>query len=57
MSAFGNYYKDDLVDSIKNLIENKKDNNPDIQFNELIKEVMEVVSYGIEKGFWEIENL
>ena len=56
MSAFGNYLKDDIVSSIKNFIEDKKQQQPDIQINELIKETMEAVNYGLEHAIWEIEN-
>ena len=56
MSAFGNYIKDDIVYSIKNFIEEKKQQQPDIQINELIKETMEAVNYGLEHAIWEIEN-
>jgi len=56
MSAFGNYIKDDIVSSIKNFIEEKKQQQPDIQINELIKETMEAVNYGLEHAIWEIEN-
>ena len=57
MSAFGNYTKDDIVASIKTFIEEKKQQQPDIQINELIKETMEAVNYGLEHAIWEIENL
>jgi len=56
MSAFGNYLKDDIVSSIKNFIEEKKQQQPDIQINELIKDTMEAVNYGLEHAIWEIEN-
>lgn len=56
MSAFGNYLKDDIVASIKAFIEEKKQQQPDIQINELIKETMEAVNYGLEHAIWEIEN-
>ncbi len=56
MSAFGNYIKDDIVASIKTFIEGKKQQQPDIQINELIKETMEAVNYGLEHAIWEIEN-
>ena len=57
MSAFGNYTKDDIVASIKTFIEEKKQQQPDIQINELIKETIEAVNYGLEHAIWEIENL
>ena len=56
MSAFGNYIKDDIADSIKTFIEEKKQQQPEIQINELIKEIMEAVSYGLEHAIWNIEN-
>lgn len=56
MSAFGNYIKDDIVASIKTFIEEKKQQQPDIQINELIREIMEAVNYGLEHAIWEIEN-
>lgn len=56
MSAFGNYLKDDIVSSIKNFIEDKKQQQADIQINELIKETMEAANYGLEHAIWEIEN-
>ncbi len=56
MSAFDNYLKDDIVHSIKEYVSDLKENKPDLQYNEIIKEVMEAVSYGLEKSFWEIEN-
>jgi hypothetical protein len=57
MSAFDNNIKDEIVDSIKNFIEEKKEQQPTIQINELIKEVMEAVSVGLERGIWYIENV
>ena len=56
MSAFGNYLKDDIVDSIKNFVSDKKEDNPEIQINQLVKEVMEAVSYGLESSIYKIEN-
>jgi hypothetical protein len=56
MSAFENYLKDDIVSSIKNYIEEKKQQQPEIQINELIRETMEAVNYGLEHAIWEIEN-
>ena len=56
MSAFGYYQKDEIVESIKNFIEHKKDQKPDIQINELIVETMEAVSCGLERAIWNIEN-
>jgi hypothetical protein len=57
MSAFGNDIKDEIVSSIKNFVEDKKSKNPTIQINELIKEVMEAVGYGLENAIWDIENI
>jgi hypothetical protein len=56
MSAFENYIKDDIVASIKIFIMEKKQQQPNIQINELIKETMEAVNYGLEHAIWEIEN-
>ena len=56
MSAFGNYTKDEIVESIKKFIEDKQLENPKIQINELIKETMEAVSYGLNIAIWNIEN-
>lgn len=56
MSAFDNYIKDDIVDSIKRFIESKKQENPSIQINELLDETMEAVSHGLKGAIWEIEN-
>ena len=56
MSAFGNYQKDDIVEAIKNFIEYKKEQQPDIQVNILIEETMEAVTYGLRYAIWNIEN-
>lgn len=56
MSAFGYYQKDEIVEAIKNFIEYKKEQQPEIQINELIKETMEAVNYGLEHAIWDIEN-
>ena len=56
MSAFGYYQKDEIAESIKNFIEYKKEQNPEIQINELIKETVEAVNYGLEHAIWDIEN-
>ena len=56
MSAFGNYQKDDIVEAIKNFIEYKKEQQPDIQVNILIEETMEAVTYGLRNAIWDIEN-
>lgn len=56
MSAFGYYEKDNIYDSIKSFVEYKKEQNPEIQINELIKETLEAVNYGLEHAIWEIEN-
>lgn len=56
MSAFGYYQKDEIVEAIKNFIEYKKEQQPEIQINELIKETMEAVNCGLERAIWEIEN-
>ena len=56
MSAFGNYQKDDIVEAIKNFIEYKKEQQPDIQVNVLIEETMEAVTYGLSYAIWNIEN-
>lgn len=57
MSAFDNNTKDDIVDSIRAFIQEKKEQQPDIQINELIKETMEAVNYGLERAIWDIENV
>ena len=56
MSAFGYYQKDEIVEAIKNFIEYKKEQQPEIQINELIKETMEAVNWGLEHTIWDIEN-
>lgn len=56
MSAFGNYEKDYISESIINFIRYKIEKKQDIQINELVKEVMEAVNYGLEVSIWEIEN-
>lgn len=56
MSAFGNYQKDEIFEAIKSFIAEKKEQQPDIQINELIKETMEVVSYSLSSAIWYIEN-
>ena len=56
MSAFGYYEKDNIYDSIKSFIEYKKEQNPEIQINELIKETLEAVNYGLEHAIWNVEN-
>lgn len=56
MSAFGNYEKDDIVDSIKRFIESEKEKNPEVQINKLLAETMEAVNYAMEQAIWEIEN-
>jgi hypothetical protein len=57
MSAFGDCIKDEIFLSIKNYVEYKKQQQPEIQINELIKETMEAVSYGLQNAIWEIENI
>ena len=57
MSAFDNYIKDDIVDSIKRFVESKKQENPSIQINELFDETMEAVTHGLKGAIWEIENV
>ena len=56
MSAFGYYQKDEIVEVIKNFIEYKKEQQQEIQINELIKETMEAVNCGLERAIWDIEN-
>lgn len=56
MSAFGYYEKDNIYYSIKSFVEYKKEQNPEIQINELIKETLEAVNYGLENAIWNIEN-
>jgi len=56
MSAFGYYQKDEIVEAIENFIKYKKEQNPEIQINELIVETMEAVNCGLERAIWEIEN-
>lgn len=56
MTAFGNYSKDAIVESIKDFIKEKKESNPEIKHSEIIAEIMEVISYGLEHGIYEIEN-
>ncbi len=56
MTAFGNNEKDDLYESIKDFVANKKKDNPDIQINEIIEEVMEVFSYALKSAIYSIEN-
>lgn len=56
MSAFDYYQKDEIVEAIKNFIEYKKEQQPTIQINELVKETMEAVTYGLEHAIWNVEN-
>lgn len=56
MSTFGYYQKDEIVEAIKNFIKYKKEQQPTIQINELVKETMEAVTYGLEHGIWNVEN-
>ena len=56
MSAFDNNLKDDIVDSINNYVSDLKEHNPLLQYNEILHEVMEAVTYGIEKAIYNIEN-
>ena len=56
MSAFGNYKKDEVYTSIKEFVEDLKLNNPEVQINEIIKEVMEAVTLGLENSIYNIEN-
>lgn len=56
MSAFDNYLKDDIVDSIVNYVSDLKERNPTMQYNEVLHELMETISYGIEKSIYTIEN-
>jgi hypothetical protein len=56
MSAFGDYAKDDIVDSIKLFVQEKKEQDPQIQISKLVEEVMEAVGYGLRDAIWTIEN-
>lgn len=56
MSAFDYHEKDEIVEAIKNFIKYKKEQQPTIQINELVKETMEAVTYGLEHGIWNVEN-
>lgn len=56
MSAFDEYHKDDIVASIKSFVCYKKEQTSNIQINDLVKEVMDAVSYGMVNSIYNIEN-
>jgi DNA-binding FadR family transcriptional regulator len=56
MSAFNNYEKDQIVESISDYIESEKSKNPDILPSDLLRELMETISYGITIGFFKIDK-
>lgn len=56
MSTFGNKEKDEIYESIRTFIISEKEKNPDIQIHEIMEKLMEVISYGIKNGIYEVEN-
>ncbi len=56
MSAFGNDEKDAICDSIKDYIIERHKKYPSMNISEIVKEVMEAVTYGLEHGMYELEN-
>jgi len=55
-AASEKYLKEEIVSSIQTFVKEKKQNQSWLQINELIKEVMEAVTYGIEYAIRELEN-
>lgn len=45
-----------LLKQLKTSLNTKKEQQPEIQINELIKETMEAVNCGLEHAIWDIEN-
>lgn len=56
MSAFGNNEKDEMYESIKKFIIEKKKQHPDITTSDIMNELFEVIGYAVKSGFYEIEN-
>jgi|GEM_PF-5667813 len=56
MSAFDDFFKDEIVSSIQAFIKEKKRQSPDIQINDLVRETLDIVAYSMEHAIWEIEN-
>lgn len=56
MSAFNNYQKDGICEGIAEYIADQKELNPNIPVSEIIRDLMEVISYGIQFGIAKIEN-
>lgn len=54
MSAFDNYEKDEVVDAIKNLV--KDQNNKGKSPREIVKTVMEVVTYGLDVALYDLKD-
>lgn len=49
MSRFGDYYKDQITESIKIFYEEKTDDNVNTTKSEIIKDIMEAVTQGIDE--------
>ena len=56
MSTFGNYPKDEITASIQSFSEDMILENPDVKASEIVKEVMEAVSHGLEISIWNFEE-
>lgn len=54
MSAFENYEKDAIFDSISVFVSNKKKEG--VKTSQVISELMDIVSYGIKNGLYESEK-
>lgn len=56
MSAFGEYHKDNIMESVMDYISFRKEQSNNIQLNEILRDIMEAVGEGLHRGVWEIEN-
>jgi len=56
MGAFGNYYKDQISQSIINFYEDRTDENSNAEMSDIIKDIMEAVTYGLESIFTSDKN-
>ncbi len=56
MSAFDNYEKSEIVESIERFVKSIKEQNPHIQINDITEEVLEAVNRGLKSAIWGIEN-
>jgi hypothetical protein len=52
MSAFNRQDKDDICESIRSFIKE----NSDLKPSEILEQVMEAVTYGLRRGFEDIEE-